>query len=75
MYDKKDAARDNSEQLIALLNEILSVEYSMMNHCPRIARALRDEESREIMDALGIESNKHGDIIAGIIQEVGGKPD
>ena len=75
MCAKDKTNRDSSQQLINMLNEVLSIEYSMMTHYPRLARAIRDKDSRVIFESLGRDSNRHGDVISKIIWELGGEPD
>ena len=74
MMGKNDKeVQANRAKLIGLLNQILQIEYSFMIHYPRLARALRSEEARSILEELGRDSTRHGNVVSGIIEELGGK--
>lgn len=75
MCAKDKTKQDSSQQLIDMLNQALTIEYSMMIHYPRLARAIRDKDSRRVFESLGQDSNRHGDVISKIICELGGQPD
>jgi bacterioferritin len=69
----KKYVEDNS-QVLALLNQSLNLEYSMVIHYPRIASAIKDEETRNLANNLGEASIGHADTVANTIIKLGGSP-
>ena len=64
-----------STQVLDLLNQALKLEYSIIIHMPRIASAIKDEETRDMAITLGNASVKHADIVANAISTLGGNPE
>jgi bacterioferritin len=70
--DKKKA--EANSQLLAVLNQTLELEYSLIIHYPHIAEAIRDVETRQLAQSLGAASIGHFDTVSGAIKKLGGVP-
>jgi bacterioferritin len=66
------AAADNRE-IIALLNRVLKLEYTIIIHLPRISGAFHDREIRDKVLHLSSASVKHADDVAAAVEKLGGK--
>ena len=73
MFMKKKP-RENLASILDLLNQGLQLEYSLIVHYPRLASAIKDEETRKLALKLGSDSIRHADIVAGVISGLGENP-
>ena len=64
----------NTEQVISLLNEALTLEYTLIIHYPRLSSMIKDPETRDLVSGLGSASIKHADTVAEAIVRLKGKP-
>ena len=62
-------------EIIALLNRVLKLEYTIVIHLPRISAAFHDREIRDKVLHLSSASVKHADTVATAIEQLGGKPE
>ena len=44
-----------SPELLGLLNQTLELEYTLIIHYPRIASAIRDPETKQLAQSLGLD--------------------
>jgi len=63
------------EQVNAILNKALTLEYTLIVHYPRIASMIKDQETRNLANELGRASVKHADVVANAIIRLGGQPE
>ena len=63
-----------SPELLGLLNQTLELEYTLIIHYPRIASAIRDQETKQLAQSLGTASIAHADTVARAITKLGGNP-
>ena len=63
-----------SSELLGLLNQTLELEYTLIIHYPRIASAIRDQETKQLAQSLGTASIGHADTVAKAITRLGGTP-
>jgi len=63
-----------SPELLGLLNQTLELEYTLIIHYPRIASAIRDQETKQLAQSLGTASIGHADTVAKAITRLGGTP-
>ena len=63
-----------SPELLALLEQTLELEYTLIIHYPRIASVIRDNETKQLAVSLGTASIGHADIVAHAINRLGGTP-
>ena len=63
-----------SPELLGLLNQTLELEYTLIIHYPRIASAIRDQETKQLAQSLGTASIAHADTVAKAITRLGGTP-
>ena len=63
----------NAEQLLATLNQALTLEYTLIIHYPRLASMIQDADTRKLVNELGSASVKHADVVATAITSLGGK--
>ena len=63
-----------SPELLNLLEQTLELEYTLIIHYPRIASAIRDNETKQLAVSLGTASIGHADIVAHAIIKLGGTP-
>lgn len=63
-----------NEVLIAGLNQILQLEYSLIIHYPQLARMLRDERAQKLATQLGDASLSHANAVSNAITKLGGTP-
>jgi bacterioferritin (cytochrome b1) len=75
LADKNGISEDVVSTLVKRLNHALRVEYSLIIHYPYIANLVRDEEIKKLATELGGASIHHADVVATIINELGGKPE
>lgn len=75
MEEKGKILTKTIQTLINLLNQSLRFEYNFIIHYPRIAQMVRDEETRKLILDLCSDSIHHSDVVANVIDHLGGKPD
>ena len=75
MEEKGKIFTKTIQTLINLLNQSLRFEYNFIIHYPRIAQMVRDEETRKLILDLCSDSIHHSDVVANVIDHLGGKPD
>src|SRR5271157_998308 len=63
-----------SPELLGLLNQTLELEYTLIIHYPRIASAIRDQETKQLAQSLGTASIGHADTVDKAITRLGGTP-
>ena len=63
-----------SPELLDLLNQTLELEYTLIIHYPRIASAIRDNETKQLAQSLGAASIGHADTVAHTITKLSGIP-
>ena len=63
-----------SPELLGLLNQTLELEYTLIIHYPRIASAIRDQETKQLAQSLGTASIAHADTVAKAITRLGEVP-
>jgi bacterioferritin len=64
-----------NQEIIALLNRVLKLEYTIVIHLPRISAAFHDREIRDKVLHLSSASVKHADAVATAVEQLGGKPE
>lgn len=69
----KKTAQPDYSQVIDLLNRVLSLEYSIIIHLPRISGVFKDRDFRDKALYLSSASVKHADEVAQAIETLGGK--
>ena len=70
----KPAVDPKNLALIGLLNRILSMEYTIIIHFPRLSAAFPDRAMRDKMLYLSTASVKHASGVAAAIEKLGGEP-
>jgi bacterioferritin len=63
-----------NRELLDVLNQTLELEYTLIIHYPRIAEAIRDQETKQLAQSLGTASIGHADTVAKAITRLGGTP-
>lgn len=69
----KSTALDFS-RVVDLLNQTLKLEYSLIVNYPRLASAIKNDQTRQMTLTLGTDSIQHADIVANAITAMGGTP-
>ena len=59
---------------LALLNEALRLEYSIIIHFPRLVNMVKDLRLKKSISVLGNDSIGHADAVASAIRTLGGTP-
>jgi bacterioferritin len=67
-------AENNNAAALALLNEALRLEYSIIIHFPRMVNMVRDARLKKYISVLGNDSVGHADAVAAAIRQMGGNP-
>ena len=62
------------DSVVALLNTILDLEYTIVVYYPRLSRMVSDREVRDMVNKLGVASVRHADVVARAITRFKGKP-
>jgi bacterioferritin (cytochrome b1) len=65
---------EKRHQALDVLNQSLSVEYSMILQYPAINRTINDPDINSMVNILVAVSIKHADMVAEAIKELGGSP-
>jgi bacterioferritin (cytochrome b1) len=65
---------EKRHKILDVLNQSLSVEYSMILQYPAINRIINDPDIKSMVNILVSVSIKHADAVAEAIRELGGSP-
>ena len=71
---KNNSIKETQHVLVKRLNQALHIEYTLIIHYPYIAGSIHNEEARNLTIELGVASIHHADVIATMINELGGTP-
>jgi len=71
----RETVDNPNAQIIDLLNKVLSLEYTIIIHLPRITGAFKDRAIRDKVLYLSSASVKHANEVASAIEKLGGKPE
>jgi rubrerythrin len=71
MFQRANKNKVNS-QLINKLGQISKIEYSLIVNYPQLARMIKDKETQEMVNSLGIASIHHFDVVAKALTKLGG---
>ncbi|APV43850.1 bacterioferritin [Dehalogenimonas formicexedens] len=69
----KQPAKTDYSPVIDLLNQVLTLEYSIIIHFPRISGVFKDRDIRDKALYLSSASVKHAGVVSEAIESLGGK--
>lgn len=66
-------ATEETGLALEMLAKCLHVECRIIQHCPALLVSASDEEARNAVVAIGVDSIRHADAVAHMIRSLGGK--
>jgi rubrerythrin len=71
---KRSNLKSGNTEIVDLLGQIIKLEYSMIVNYPRLAQMIKDKETQDLTNALGIASMRHADVASKALAQLGGNP-